>query len=59
MALLFCVASGTVWAKAGIIGATAQNMVVRNSLERDHSTARLALTEQWRAVLSALLSRSG
>jgi hypothetical protein len=39
--------------------ARAQIMVVKNLLERDHATMRLMLTEQGRAVLSVLLSRSG
>ena len=37
----------------------AQIMMVKNFLERDHATMRLVLTEQGRAVLSVLLSRSG
>jgi hypothetical protein len=55
--LLFCVASGTDWAKAGVTSATAQKMVVRNFLDRDHSTTHMVLTDQGRAVLSALLSQ--
>jgi hypothetical protein len=53
--LLFCVASGTEWAGAGITGATATAMVVRGLIERD-SGDELALTKDGRAVLDALLT---
>jgi hypothetical protein len=56
--LLFCVASGTEWARAGVIGATATAMVVRGLIERD-SADELTLTKDGRAVLEALLSRKG
>jgi hypothetical protein len=52
--LLFCLASGTEWAEAGITGATVTAMVVRGLVERD-SAARLTLTRDGRAVLDALL----
>jgi hypothetical protein len=54
--LLFCVASGTEWARAGITGATATAMVVRGLVERD-SGDELMLTKDGRAVLDALLSK--
>jgi hypothetical protein len=47
--LLFCLASGTDWVKAGIPTITARNLV-----DHDHAT-RFVLTEQGRAVLAALL----
>jgi hypothetical protein len=49
--LLFCVASDTEWELAGITGAT---VIVRGLIERDAGN-RLALTEQGRAVLTALI----
>jgi hypothetical protein len=55
---LFCVASGTEWARAGVTGATATAMVVRGLIERD-SADELTLTKDGRAVLEALLSRKG
>jgi hypothetical protein len=56
--LLFCVASWTEWARAGVTGATATAMVVRGLIERD-SADELTLTKDGRAVLEALLSRKG
>jgi hypothetical protein len=50
--LLFCLASGTEWAEAGITGATVTAMVVRGLVDRD-SVARLVLTRAGRAVLDA------
>jgi hypothetical protein len=52
--LLFCIASKTEWARAGITGATATAMVVRGLIERD-AAGELALTKQGRAILAALL----
>jgi hypothetical protein len=52
--LLFCLASGTEWAEAGITGATVTATVVRGMVDRD-SAARLVLTHDGRAVLDALL----
>jgi hypothetical protein len=54
--LLFCVASGTEWARAGVSGATATAMVVKGLIERD-ARDDLTLTKEGRAVLDALLSR--
>jgi hypothetical protein len=56
--LLFCVASDTEWAQAGITGATATAMLVRGFVERD-AGGRLALTPQGRAVLDAILAGKG
>jgi hypothetical protein len=53
--LLFCLASGTDWAQAGVTGATATAMLVRGLVDRDAS-GRLDLTPQGRAALDALLS---
>jgi hypothetical protein len=52
--LLFCRASGTEWAEAGITGAPVTAMVVRGLVDRG-SAARLVLTHDGRAVLDALL----
>jgi hypothetical protein len=52
--LLFCLASGTEWAEAGVTGATVTAMVVRGLVDRD-AAARLVLTPNGRAVLDALL----
>jgi hypothetical protein len=52
--LLFCLASGTDWVKAGVTHATAQHLLVRNLVERDKASGFM-LTEQGRAVLDALL----
>jgi hypothetical protein len=53
--LLFCLASGTDWVKAGVTHATAQHLLVRNLVVRDHAAADFVLTDQGRAVLVALL----
>jgi hypothetical protein len=52
--LLFCLASGTEWAEAGITGTTVTQMVVRGLVDRD-AAERLVLTPDGRAVLDALL----
>jgi hypothetical protein len=55
--LLFCIASDTDWSAAGLTGATARMMQMKNLIEREPSATRFALTEQGRAVLAALLGR--
>jgi hypothetical protein len=52
--LLFCLASDTDWAKAGVPPITVQHLLVRNLVERDDA-GHLALTDQGREVLAALL----
>ena len=54
--LLFCIASDTEWALAGVTGATATAMIVRGHIQRD-PLGRLFLTKQGRAALDALLSK--
>ncbi len=54
--LLFCLASGTDWRKAGVSHAAAQVMMVRGLIEREHGTT-YRLTDDGRAVLDALLAR--
>ena len=53
-ALLFCVASGTDWQRAGVTGETVTAMIVKGLVERD-AGGHLALTERGRATLRALL----
>jgi len=55
--MLFWVASGTDWVKAGVTHAAAQHMVVRNLVERAYAPTRLELTPQGHEVLAALLGR--
>jgi hypothetical protein len=55
--LLFCLASDTNWVKAGVSHSTAQHLLVRNLVERDHATD-FALTDQGRSVLDALIKKA-
>jgi hypothetical protein len=55
--LLFCLASDTNWVKAGVSHSTAQHLLVRNLVERDHATD-FALTDQGRSVLDALIRKA-
>jgi len=57
--LLFCIAGGTDWTRAGISGATARNMIVKDLLGHDREKGKLVLTLRGREVLAALLSRAG
>jgi hypothetical protein len=52
--LLFCVARGTNWRRAGLTGETVTALVVRGLIVRDGS-GRLELTDDGRAALRALL----
>jgi hypothetical protein len=56
--LLFCVASGTEWTRAGVTGATATAMMVKGLIERS-SADDLTITKDGRTVLDALLKRKG
>jgi hypothetical protein len=56
--LLFCIASGNEWARAGVTGATATAMVVKGLIERT-SGDELTLTEDGRAVLDAIVTGKG
>jgi hypothetical protein len=49
--LLFCLASDTDWQAASITHATAQHMMVRGLIERDHAGSRFASTERGRDTL--------
>jgi hypothetical protein len=52
--LLFCVASGTDWQRAGVLGETVTEMIVKGLVMRD-ALGRLTLTERGRTTLRALL----
>jgi hypothetical protein len=52
--LLFCLASGTPWQKAGVAERTVSNMVTRGMVDRQPDT-HLLLTRQGREALVALL----
>jgi hypothetical protein len=56
--LLFCVASDTDWAHAGITGTTVTAMIVRGLIQHDPA-GRLWLTKEGRAMLAALLAKGG
>ena len=55
--LLFCLASDTDWAKAGVPSITVQHLLVRNLVKADHA-GHLALTDQggkcWRRCSSRM-----
>ena len=42
--MLFCLASGTDWERAGVTHATAQQMLVRGLIDRDPGPARFKLS---------------
>jgi hypothetical protein len=54
--LLFCLASGTEWAQAGVTGAITTMMLVRGLVERD-STGGLKMTLRGREVFKVLIDR--
>lgn len=54
--LLFCLASGTEWERAGVTHATAQQMLVRGLVDRASTSARFKLTPLGRDVLAALIN---
>jgi hypothetical protein len=53
--LLFCLASGTDWQRAGVNVGAATLLMVRNLVERDQSPARFRLTSFGVKVLAALV----
>ena len=53
--LLFCLASGTDWERAGVTHATAQHVLVRGLIDRTSTRARFKLTSLGRDVLTALI----
>jgi len=53
--LLFCLASGTDWERAGVTHAMAQQVLVRGLIDRASGHARFKLTPLGRDVLAALL----
>jgi hypothetical protein len=52
--LLFCVASGTDWERAGLTGAVVTSAIVRGLIQRD-PLGQLSLTKQGRASFQALI----
>jgi len=52
--LLFCLASGTAWQKAGVTEKTALAMVIKGMVDRDTS-GHLSLTKKGRDTLLALI----
>jgi hypothetical protein len=52
--LLFCLASGTEWAQAGVTGATTTMMLVRGLVGRDRAGG-LKMTPQGREVFKVLI----
>jgi len=72
--LLFCLASGTDWVKAGVPHSTVQHLLIRNLVERDYatmtargehlapafaSTTPRATARRWRACCRGSWGRSG
>jgi hypothetical protein len=53
--MLFCLASGTDWERAGVTHATAQQLLVRGLIDRNQSAGRFKLTPLGRDVLAALV----
>jgi hypothetical protein len=53
--MLFCLASGTDWVRAGVRHATAQQVLARGLVDRDPGPTRFKLTPLGRDVLAALL----
>jgi hypothetical protein len=53
--MLFCLASGTDWERAGVTHATAQQMLVRGFIDREGAAGRFRLTPLGRSVFAALL----
>jgi hypothetical protein len=53
--LLFCLASGTDWQRAGVTHAAAQHMMIRGLVEREGLCRELPAHDQGRATLAALL----
>jgi hypothetical protein len=52
--LLFCVASGTEWAQAGVTGAVVTAAIVKGLVQRD-PLGQLSLTKEGRAVFQELI----
>jgi hypothetical protein len=52
--LLFCVASGTEWERAGITGSAVTSAIVRGLIQRDPA-GQLSLTKEGRAAFQNLI----
>jgi hypothetical protein len=57
--LLFCLASGTEWKRAGVTQSTVTRMIVVRGLVQRDPLGRLSLTKQGRAELDTLLQPRG
>jgi len=55
--MLFCVASGTDWQKAGVTHMVAQQVLIRGLIDRRGANSYV-LTDQGRIVLEALLMKT-
>jgi hypothetical protein len=53
--MLFCLARGTDWERAGVTHATPQHLLLRGLIDRASTSARFKLTPLGRDVLAALL----
>jgi hypothetical protein len=53
--MLFCIASGTDWERAGVTHATPQHLLLRGLIDRASTPARFKLTPLGRDVLAALI----
>jgi hypothetical protein len=56
--LLFCVASGTEWKRAGITGPVVTSAIMRGLVQRD-PVGQLSLTKEGRAVFQELIGLRG
>jgi hypothetical protein len=54
--MLFCLASGTDWHRAGPSRATTQHLMIKGLIER-RAAGAFMLTDQGRAVFAALIER--
>jgi len=54
--LLFRLASGTDWQRAGIAALAAQQMMIRGLVEREGGAGAYVLTDEGRAVFAALIA---
>jgi hypothetical protein len=53
--MLFCLASGTDWERAGVTHTTPQHLLLRGLIDRAPTPARFKLTPLGRDVLAALI----
>ena len=53
--MLFCIANGTDWERAGVTHATLQHLLLRGLIDRASTPARFKLTPLGRDVFAALI----